>query len=308
MGSKCCGGNEEKRNFPPITSKSPYKNSENINISILVWDNNENAESNLSSKNLPLIFESSEEEYINKKIKKFLEKIIINKYFLLINFKTQSIGELNSNKIIKDFNEKKDLKKIYIYWINEIEDLSKININDNYLIGTSIQEENEIKNLINDVKKKNLNLKIVKQNFNLINRQSETILDFCQENNIYFFSDLIMENGALSGKYNSNNLMPENSIGGEIYNSKIDKIDSLNKELQSLLEKKSKEGDKNNKNNNAKIFQIPISWAICKGTFPLIKINEFENENIDDIIKSKDINLSEDEIVILERNVDELIK
>ena len=151
-------------------------------------------------------------------------------------------------------------------------------------------------------------MKIVKQNFNLINRQSETILDFCQENNIYFFSDLIMENGALSGKYNSNNLMPENSIGGEIYNSKIDKIDSLNKELQSLLEKKSKEGDKNNKNNNAKIFQIPISWAICKGTFPLIKINEFENENIDDIIKSKDINLSEDEIVILERNVDELIK
>ena len=305
MGSNCCGGKEEKRIFSP---KSPYKNSENINISILVWDNDENAESNLSSKNLPLIFESSEEEYINKKIKKYLEKIKNNKYFLLINFKTQSIGDLNSNEIIKDFNEKKDLKKIYIYWINEIEDLSKIDINDNYLIGTSIQEENEIKNLINDVKKKNLNLKIVKQNFNLINRQSETILDFCQKNNIYFFSDLIMENGALSGKYNSNNLMPENSIGGEIYNSKIDKIDSLNKELQSLLEKKSKEGDKNNKNNNAKIFQIPISWAICKGTFPLIKINEFENENIDDIIKSIDIKLSEDEIVILERNVDELIK
>ena len=107
-----------------------------------------------------------------------------------------------------------------------------------------------------------------------------------------------MENGALSGKYNTSNLFQENSPGGEKYNSKIDKIDNLNKELKSVI----------NRYNGSEIFQIPISWAFSKGTFPLIKINEIESKDFDNIIKSIDITLSKDEMVILERNVDELMK
>ena len=315
MGCECCsktGNNNNNNNQTQINSfkqKEHYlpsvvsQNSQvsnNINISILAWDNDNNAESNLSSRKLPLIFELSEDEYKNNnnKISNILNNIKNNKYFLLFNFKTQSIKSFNSNKIKKEIEAQiKYLKKIYIFWINKTGDLSKIVIDNNYLIGTTINDQNEIEILNNDINNSKLKLKIIKQHFSLLNRQSETIVEYCQKNNIYFFSDLIMEDGALSGKYNSNNLFPENSPR-EIYNSQIDKIDNLNKELKCIVDKK----------NGTEIFQIPISWALAKGTFPLIKIKEFENKDFDDIIKSNDIILSEDEMVILERTVDELMK
>lgn len=309
MGCICCSKTDNNNNKTQGQSKGEYlpsvipqnnQDSNKINISILAWDNDNNAENNLSSKNLPLIFELSEDEYKNNnnKISNILNNIKNNKYFLLFNFKTQSIKSFNSNKIKKEIEDQiKYLKKIYIFWINKAGDLSKIVIDNNYLIGTTINDENEIEILNNDINNSKLKLKIIKQHFSLLNRQSETIVEYCQKNNIYFFSDLIMEDGALSGKYNSNNLFPEKSPR-EIYNSQIDKIDNLNKELKCIVDKK----------NGTEIFQIPISWALAKGTFPLIKIKEFENKDFDDIIKSNDIILSEDEMVILERTVDELMK
>ena len=310
MGCICCskpqepskGDNtfQQKEEYLPSVIPQNSQVSNNINISILAWDNDNNAESNLSSKNLPLIFELSEDEYKNNnsKISNILNNIRNNKYFLLFNFKTQSIKSFNSNKIKKEIEKQtKYLKKKYIFWINKTGDLSKIAIDKNYIIGTSINDLNEIEILNNDINNSNLKLKIIKQHFSLLNRQAEEIVEFCQKNNIYFYSDLIMEDGALSGKYNSNNLFPENSPR-EIYNSQIDKIDNLNKELKCIVDK----------NDGTEIFQIPISWALAKETFPLIKIKEFENKDFDDIIKSIDIKLSEDEMVILERNVDELMK
>ena len=317
MGCECCsktGNNnnnnnqtqdnsfKQKEDYLPSVVSQNSQVSNNINISILAWDNDNNAESNLSSKKLPLIFELSEDEdeykNNNNKILNILNNFKNNKYFLLFNFKTQSIKSFNSNKIKKEIEAQiKYLKKIYIFWINKTGDLSKIVIDNNYLIGTTINDQNEIEILNNDINNSKLKLKIIKQHFSLLNRQSETIVEYCQKNNIYFFSDLIMEDGALSGKYNSNNLFPENSPR-EIYNSQIDKIDNLNKELKCIVDKK----------NGTEIFQIPISWAISKETFPLIKIKEFENKDFDDIIRSIEIELSEDEMVILERTVDELMK
>ena len=109
---------QQKEEYLPSVIPQNSQVSNNINISILAWDNDNNAESNLSSKNLPLIFELSEDEYKNNnnKISNILNNIRNNKYFLLFNFKTQSIKSFNSNKIKKEIEKQTKYLKKNIYF------------------------------------------------------------------------------------------------------------------------------------------------------------------------------------------------
>ncbi len=58
-----------------------------------------------------------------------------------------------------------------------------------------------------------------KNHYSLLNRSSETsgILDYCRENGILFFSYMVLEQGALSGKYDSSHPFPEDSDRGIKY-------------------------------------------------------------------------------------------
>ena len=52
-------------------------------------------------------------------------------------------------------------------------------------------------------------LSAVQNHYSLLNRSSEEsgILKYCKDNNIYFFSYMILEQGALTGKYDTKNPM-----------------------------------------------------------------------------------------------------
>ena len=117
---------------------------------------------------------------------------------------------------------------------------NKYNENEKPLIGIYSDNLNEIQKLNDELKIHNLKLQVVENHFSLLYRQSEEsgILEYCKNNNIIFFADNTLEGGALSGKYNSQNLMPKDSKEGNIFNPQIEKIDSSNGELQGLAKKK----------------------------------------------------------------------
>ena len=131
--------------------------------------------------------------------------------------------------------------------------------------------------------------KTLKKYFSLLHRDSEEegILDYYKENNITFFAYMVLEQGALTGKYDTKNPMPENSARGKIYNPVLDKLELLNLELKKLSDK-----------YNVQIPQIPIAWAIYKGTLPIIGVTKIEQ--IDDVVKAMKVNLSKEDVENIE--------
>jgi len=140
-----------------------------------------------------------------------------------------------------------------------------------------------------------LKLSAVQNHYSIINRSSEKsgILDYCKKNGIYFFSYMVLEQGALTGKYNCKNLMPENSARGKTYNPIMDKIEKLNFELKKIAEKY--------KIGNA---LVNIAWAINKGTIPIIGVTK--EEQVLDAVKASKIKMSKEEMEGIEKFADNL--
>lgn len=129
----------------------------------------------------------------------------------------------------------------------------------------------------------------------VINRSSEDsgILDYCKENDITFFAYMVLEQGALSGKYDTKHPMPEGSARAETYNPVLDKLEILNAELKKLADKYS-----------VGMAQIPVAWAIAKGTLPIIGVTK-ENQVLD-AVKAANITLTDEEVTYLETVADSL--
>ncbi|MBR1738246.1 MAG: aldo/keto reductase, partial [Firmicutes bacterium] len=128
-----------------------------------------------------------------------------------------------------------------------------------------------------------------------INRSSEDsgILDYCKENDIHFFAYMVLEQGALSGKYDTKHPMPEGSARAQTYNHILDKIEILNGELKKLADK-----------YNVEIAQIPVAWAVAKGTLPIIGVTK--TKHVEDAVKAANITLTAEETAELEKLADSL--
>ena len=101
----------------------------------------------------------------------------------------------------------------------------------------------------------------VQNHFSLLYRSSEKggVLDYCKENGIEFWAYMVLEQGALSGKYNKENPLPEESERGKKYNPVLEQLEALTNEMTAI-----------GKKYGASCSQIGIAWAIAKGTQPII--------------------------------------
>ena len=279
------------------------------------WGNDGTFGNNLTSENLHPIFNSAMKNGLNlwdtafaygmgtseKVLSEFIKELPRNEYLISDKFTPQCVEPSMKNPM-KEMIEKQlsilGIDNFDIYWIHNvheapkwIEELGKYfqGKNNIPLIGVSNHNLNEIKEANNILKKYNLKLSAVQNHYSLLNRSSEEsgILKYCKDNNIYFFSYMILEQGALTGKYDTKNPMPENSARGKIYNPVLDKLELLNLELKKLSDK-----------YNVQIPQIPIAWAIYKGTLPIIGVTK--TEQIDDIVKAMKVNLSKDDVENIE--------
>lgn len=156
-------------------------------------------------------------------------------------------------------------------------------------IGVSNHNLSEIKRVQKILAQDGVKLDAVQNHFSLLDRTSEQagILEYCQENDIEFFAYMVLEQGALSGKYTVDNPFPAGSVRAQVYNHQLP-------ELTSLVDELNKVGEK----YNLSAAQIAIAWAIAKDTLPIIGATKAKH--VEEAAKAAQVQLSPEEVNHLE--------
>ena len=133
----------------------------------------------------------------------------------------------------------------------------------------------------------------VQNHFSLLNRSSESsgILDYCKENDIAFFAYMVLEQGALSGKYDTAHPFPEGSDRAKTYNPILPQLEELTTAMKEIGEP-----------YGLSAAQVGTAWAIAKGTLPIIGVTKVRH--VEDAAKAAGVMLSADEIQRLEALAD----
>lgn len=187
---------------------------------------------------------------------------------------------------------------IDIYWIHNPGDVERwtpyltplVKAGKVKWIGVSNHNMDQIKRAEEILSKEGVHISAIQNHYSLLYRSSEDagILDFCKENDITFFSYMVLEQGALSGKYDKDHLMPEGSMRGTTYNPILQKIEKLLEGLRQIAKK-----------HNAMPAQVAMAWAISKGTTPIIGVTR--KEQVEDAVKAMNLKLEEEEVQLLEQ-------
>jgi len=213
-----------------------------------------------------------------------------------------------SQTVLKEMHDMQlklmDLDRFDIYWIHNTvgapgwtEQLAILfeNREDAPLIGVSNHNLEEIRKADAILKAHGLRVSAVQNHYSLLNRSSERsgILEWCRSNRAVFFSYMVLEQGALSGKYDTAHPMPEGSARAAVYNPMLGKLEILNAELTKIAE-----------THGTEAAQIPVAWAIAKGTLPIIGVTR--PTHVEGAARAAAIELSTREIADLESVADRL--
>ena len=185
---------------------------------------------------------------------------------------TPQLAEIYENSVEKMADasiERMGCDYIDIYWIHNPMDVERwtpgliplLKSGKVKRVGVSNHNISEIKRANEILGEAGFKVSAVQNHFSLLYRSSEKggVLDYCRENGIEFWAYMVLEQGALSGKYNKENPLPEESDRGKKYNPVLEQLAALTDEMTAI-----------GKKYNASCSQIGIAWAIAKGTMPLI--------------------------------------
>ncbi|MFJ5162360.1 aldo/keto reductase [Pantoea sp. NPDC088449] len=190
------------------------------------------------------------------------------------------------------------VNNIDIYWIHSPKDVEKwtpgliplLQTGKVKSVGVSNHNLEQIKRANEILGAAGYSVSAAQNHYSLLYRSSEDagILDYCKENGITFFAYMVLEQGALSGRYNPENPMPEGSKRAETYNKVLPQLQALTDAMKAIGEKKG-----------GSVAQVAIAWAISKGTLPIIGATK--NYHVSDAAKAIEITLNQDEIELLEQ-------
>lgn len=186
---------------------------------------------------------------------------------------------------------------IDIYWIHNPTDAPKwvpgllplLKSGKVKSIGVSNHNLAQIKEANEILTKEGYKISAIQNHYSLLYRSSEKagILDYCKENGITFYSYMVLEQGALTGHYNTRNPLPEGSGRGETYNTILPQLEEL---VGLMKEIGSSKG--------ATVSQIAMAWAIAKGTLPIIGVTK--TKYVEEAAQAANISLTHEEIERLE--------
>ncbi|MBR3666730.1 MAG: aldo/keto reductase [Ruminococcus sp.] len=297
------------------------KNLPKIALGAWAWGNDGTFGGSLTTETLRPIFDKAMENGLNlwdtayaygmgtseKVLAGFVKELPRESYFISDKF-TPQCADGSSPTAMQDMIEMQlklmDLDRFDIYWIHNVwdapkwtEELAKYFEGKDIvpMLGVSNHNLAEIKQAAEILRAHGLKLSAVQNHYSLINRSSEEsgILDYCKENDITFFSYMVLEQGALSGKYDTAHPMPAGSARADSYNPILDKLEVMNKALGKIADKYS-----------VGIAQVPVAWAIAKGTLPIIGVTKVSH--VEDAVKAANITLTTDEVKELESVADGL--
>lgn len=161
-------------------------------------------------------------------------------------------------------------------------------------VGVSNHNLAQIKRAGEILSTEGIPLAAIQNHYSLLYRSSEKagILEYCRENGIGFWAYMVLEQGALGGKYDTRHPLPEGSMRGDTYNPLLPQIEKLVEVLRTVGSKYA-----------LSPAQIALAWAIAKGTTPIIGVTK--TTQVEDAVKASEIELSEDEINFIEHAADE---
>lgn len=133
----------------------------------------------------------------------------------------------------------------------------------------------------------------VQNHYSLLYRSSERagILEHCREHDVRFFSYMVLEQGALTGRYGPTHPLPEGSSRAAVYNPILPRLQALTDRMGAI-----------GASRGASAADIATAWAIAKGTTPIIGITKAGY--IDGLVRAHGIELADEEIAELEALAD----
>lgn len=194
-----------------------------------------------------------------------------------------------------------DTDYVDMYWIHNPADVEKwtpsliplVKSDRVKQVGVSNHNLAQIKRVEEILSQEGIHLSAVQNHYSVLYRFSEKagILDYCKQNSIGFWSYMVLEQGALSGKYDTRHPLPEGSQRGTTYNPLLAQIEKVVETMRVIGER-----------YNATPAQIAMAWAIAKGTTPIIGVTK--TLQADDAAKASAISLTEQEIKTIEQAAD----
>lgn len=191
---------------------------------------------------------------------------------------------------------------IDIYWIHNPADVERwtpylaplVEAGKVRKVGVSNHNLEQIKRAKEILSAEGVELSAVQNHYSLLYRSSEKagILDYCKENGIDFWAYMVLEQGAISGKYDTKHPLPADSQRGQTYTPMMERIEKLVAVMKNI-------GDKYVLNP----AQVALAWAIAKGTTPIIGVTG--TSQITDAVKALKYGLAEADILELEKAADE---
>ncbi|MBQ4257074.1 MAG: aldo/keto reductase [Oscillospiraceae bacterium] len=207
------------------------------------------------------------EKLLGKLMKGRDDIFISTKYFPDARFRSGALEKSFSNSMERLGRESADL-----FWIHKPNNLEKNLFEAVPLmldgriksIGISNVSMEHIKTAQKLLDSQGLKLGAVQNHFSLLRNDQQPIIDFCRDNGITYYAYMVLEQGALAGRYNAENHFPTFSMRNLMFpRSKFRKIDSL---LGAMKEMADKYGIDRS--------QIPILWAMAKGAVPIVGITK----------------------------------
>ncbi|MEV4143569.1 aldo/keto reductase [Amycolatopsis sp. NPDC049691] len=133
----------------------------------------------------------------------------------------------------------------------------------------------------------------VQNHYSLLYRSSERagILEHCREHDVRFFSYMVLEQGALTGRYSPANPLPEGSSRAAVYNGLLSRLQTLTDRMAAIGE-----------DRGASAADVATAWAIAKGTTPIIGVTKADH--LDGLVRAHGIELTDEEIAELETLAD----
>jgi aryl-alcohol dehydrogenase-like predicted oxidoreductase len=160
-------------------------------------------------------------------------------------------------------------------------------------VGVSNHNMEEIALADQILGKAGFRVEAVQNHYSLLYRSSERagILDHCREHDVRFFSYMVLEQGALTGRYSPANPLPEGSSRATAYNGILPQLQALTNRMGAIGEDRA-----------ASAADVATAWAIAKGITPIIGVTKAGY--IDGLVRARGIELADEEIAELEALAD----
>lgn len=206
---------------------------------------------------------------------KFLGSLINGKEDIFLSTKYFPEKRFKSGELERSFNEsmvRLGLKSADLFWIHKPNNLS-----DNLKEAVPLMNDGRIRSIgisnvsLADIQESEkildrygLKLGAVQNHFSLLRNDQQEIIDYCRSRGISYYAYMVLEQGALAGRYNSDHHFPAFSMRNLMFpKSKFRKIEGLLAAMKDIADK-----------HGIDRSQVPVLWAIAKGAVPIVGLTK----------------------------------